>query len=541
MLATAALNALLLVSAVAGEGEKTLWLVQPLYPGQEVLVGRTEEAVDKLIPKDGRAREVIGRRELTAALAGKTADLACLFGEKSCADPIDAFVAGLGFDRVVLVRGGQDEKGYLFKVVSYRPATGEASPAEATNPGLERALLGALVKVVPLASSLDVRSTPPGASVFVDGVKVGVTPMSTQVLPGERLIKLDLKSHQPVEESLIIPVRGLATFERTLDKIAARVTITAAPAGTEILIDGMLAGRDKIDRGIRPGPHTVRLSCDGYKAFETMFEVKPDEAYTLDRSLEAIPAPMVKPTDVPGVGPGSNLATKQATPAPKDAVVAAPPLVVPPALVDPPPPPSIAEQIYERKSYFQVGFEATDLRGTLLSSTRYEGNTRAESFLDGKPSFLGASVEYGTFGRHFGIAVIGLSYAQPAAPQNVSISNPWTKTIDGVDVVKDQISANVQLVTLRALQPQFRWVVWRFTIAVQAGLEVRTGQIVEVDPAAWYPNGFNPLDLMVSARGVLRVNLVEGLYFHAAYGVSFCLLSKNAGGKGLTAGVGYAF
>src|SRR3990170_5641797 len=118
MLATAALSALLLVFAAAGEGEKTLWLVQPLYPGQEVLVGRTEAAVGKLIPKEGRSREVIGRKELTSALAGKTADLACLFGEKTCADPIDAFVAGLGFDRVVLVRGGQVEKGYLYKVVS---------------------------------------------------------------------------------------------------------------------------------------------------------------------------------------------------------------------------------------------------------------------------------------------------------------------------------------------------------------------------------------------------------------------------------------
>ena len=64
-------------------------------------------------------------------LPGKSADLACLTGEKKCADPVDALVAGFGFDRVVLVRGGQDESGYHFKVVSYRPATGEDSSSSA--------------------------------------------------------------------------------------------------------------------------------------------------------------------------------------------------------------------------------------------------------------------------------------------------------------------------------------------------------------------------------------------------------------------------
>jgi hypothetical protein len=542
--AAAALTALFLVSATAAEGEKTLWLVQPLYPGQEVLVGRTEEALDKLIPKEGRSREVIGRKELAVSLAIKGGDLACLFGDKACKDPIDAFVESLGFDRVVLVRGGQDEKGYLYKVVSYRPSSGEVSPAEAANPGLERALLGALVKVVPLASSLEVGSTPPGATVYVDGVKVGLTPLSTQVLPGERVIKLDLKSHQPVEESLVIPVRGTAKFERPLEKIAARVTITASPAGTEITLDGQAAGQDKIDRGIGPGSHTVRLAREGYKAFETMFEVKADEAYTLDKSLEAIPAPpalVVKPVDVPVAPPTKVVIVKQPDPSPTNPGVVAPPPVVAEVASPPPPAPSIEEQIYERKAYFLVSFEATQLSGTLLSSTRYEGATRADRLFDGKPTLMGASIEYGTFGRHFGLAVIGLAYAQPSAPQNIGVSDPSMKLVDGVDVTKDRILANVRLVTLRALQPQFRWVLWRLTLALQAGLEVRTGQILEVDPVPWYPNGFNPLDLLFSVRGSVRANLVEGLFVHASYAATFCILSQNSGARGFTAGVGYAF
>lgn len=51
--------------------ETTLWLVRPLYPGQEALVERTEKALDKLISSADREDHVIGRTELAAALKGK--------------------------------------------------------------------------------------------------------------------------------------------------------------------------------------------------------------------------------------------------------------------------------------------------------------------------------------------------------------------------------------------------------------------------------------------------------------------------------------
>ncbi len=540
MIATVALSALLWVSAAADEGPRTVWLVQPLYPGQEVLVGRTEEAIDKLMPKEGRSREIIGKKELAAALAGRAPDLGCLFGEKACADPIDALVGGFGFDRVVLVRGGQDESGYHFKVVSYRPATGEATPSEATSPGLERALLGALVKVVPLASSLEVRSTPGGATVFIDGVKVGLTPLSTQVLPGERVIKIDLRSHQPIEESLVVPVRGSTTFERKLEKIAARVTISASPAGTEIFIDGASVGRDKIDRGIQPGQHSVRLAHEGYKAVELMFDVKPDESYTLDKGLEPILAPKA-----PEPAPAGGAAGPKAAPAvavPVTLAAQPQPVAAVPAPAPPPAPLSIDEQIYERKSYFHVGFEQPTLKGGLFDAVRTEGSSRTAEIVSGSRGMIGATMEYGTLGRHFGVALIGLSYAQGVAePWTFRVSQPYTKPVDRVDVTKEFIAAKVQLLTVRLLQPQFRWVFWRFTVAVQAGLEGRGGRILEAAATPFYVNGFIPLDLMVSVRGTLKVALVDGLYVYGAYGTSFSVLSTNAGMKGLNGGLGYAF
>src|SRR4051812_28740787 len=117
---------LLLLSIPAFAAEKTLWLVRPLYPGQEALAGRTQQALDKLTPQILRKDHVIGHAELVSALKGKKADdLPCFLGETRCADPTDPFIANLGFDRVVLIQGGQDEAGFKFKVVSYEPSTGK--------------------------------------------------------------------------------------------------------------------------------------------------------------------------------------------------------------------------------------------------------------------------------------------------------------------------------------------------------------------------------------------------------------------------------
>src|SRR3954471_921790 len=113
----AALALLCVLSLPAFAAEKTLWLVKPLYPGQEALAGRTEQAIEKLTTPANRPDTVIGHKELVAALNGKKAgELPCFTGESRCADPIDPFVASLGFDRVVLVEGGQDESGFKFKV-----------------------------------------------------------------------------------------------------------------------------------------------------------------------------------------------------------------------------------------------------------------------------------------------------------------------------------------------------------------------------------------------------------------------------------------
>lgn len=471
---------------------KTLWLVQPLYPGQELLVGRTETAIAEIMPADQRANELIGRKELQAALAGKKPSLSCITGETACANPLDAVVAELGFDRIVLIRGGQDESGYRFRVTSYRPSASEVNHAEGSNAKLEKALLGALVKVVPLASTMELNSTPPGATVFIDGEKLGVTPLSTQVLPGERVIKLELPSHLPQEVTENIPVRGTVKVEKTLEKVPARLTVIARPEGAQITIDGMPAGKDKVDQGIAPGPHTVAIALEGYLPYEQQLDIAPGDSATVDRALT--------PTTMTGVKAVMH---------------------------------SAQEEIYGRRAYFQLAYEtAVFNRRQLSTNIERSGQTReVTGFPAGDlPRLNGLTVEYGNTGRYFGLAVIGATYVQGARRQII--------TTDDLSVSEP---AMIQALTLRGLQPQLRFALWRFAFGVQAGLDVRLTQVLYRDETDMFGPAARAVDLQLAAQANARFYIFDGLYLMATFRASRPILTQNAGFNAFQGGVGYAF
>jgi hypothetical protein len=537
-----------IISFPASAAEKTLWLVRPLYPGQEALAGRTEQAIDKLTTPANRADNVIGHKELSAALTGKkAADLPCFQGESRCADPIDPFVASLGFDRVVLVEGGQDETGFKFKVVSYEPASGKVSPASASDANLEKALLGAIAKVVPVTSTLDVTSTPPGATVYVDDRKVGQTPVNAaQVLPGEHVVRIDLKLHQPIEETVIVPMRGIAKVDKQLEKVAARILITAQPAGCSISVDGVVLGKDKVDRGIQPGDHTIRITAEDYKSYEQRVTVKADEQFVLDKSLEPIP----------GKAPPQQVVIIQQVPQQQ------PPRAAP----QPPPPPlSVTDQLYERKNYVLLGFDINLLRGSWLDGSRFGSDGRTTGIETTSRTLYGGTAEFGIFGRYFGLAAFGISLGVNDKDWTLRVGHRSDSTTscetDKMGMCKhNPIQAKILTATIRAIQPQLRVQLWRFMLQLQAGFEVRIGQIQEDVPQSLYDGGgFMILDVLVGARAGLRFYLVDGLFLWGQYHWAWAFASPffnsptvvdtdgrtpvppSAGEQSFNGGIGYAF
>lgn len=60
------------------------------------------------------------------------------------------------------------------------------------------------------SAALDVASTPGGASVFVDGASVGVTPIKIMLKPGAHRLRVALSGYLPTEQAVEVPAEGLS-------------------------------------------------------------------------------------------------------------------------------------------------------------------------------------------------------------------------------------------------------------------------------------------------------------------------------------------
>jgi formylglycine-generating enzyme required for sulfatase activity/predicted Ser/Thr protein kinase len=107
-------------------------------------------------------------------------------------------------------------------------------------------------------------SEPRGATVYVDGAKVGVTPVAVEAVEGgPHRARFVLDGHFDQSASFEIVSRDAMDrpIKATLQKIPpARLTIESEIAGTEAHLDGKLIGRVPIaSRSVESGAHRIRV------------------------------------------------------------------------------------------------------------------------------------------------------------------------------------------------------------------------------------------------------------------------------------------
>jgi len=156
-----------------------------------------------------------------------------------------------------------------------------------------------------------VRSTPPGARVFVDGKDRGQTPVViTELARGEHRVRVlrdgytaaerrvFLTPSQPLQ-SLSVPLarepraKGKAANEQkpTVPPAPAAETGSLAfetrPPGATVILDGRHVGTTPLSLGdVRAGNHAVQIERDGYRTWSGSIAVKGGEQNRVTASLE---------------------------------------------------------------------------------------------------------------------------------------------------------------------------------------------------------------------------------------------------------------
>ena len=160
-----------------------------------------------------------------------------------------------------------------------------------------------------LDAGILVHSTPMGASVVVDGVPRGVTPLAIRGLElGTRTVVISHPGFGPVERQVTLtserpsrtlevdlspaagatdtPVAGAAPAPAAAQGDGALV-IDSRPAGASVTLDGRSAGVTPLTiEGVAPGRYTVRMERAGYRAVSTTVEVKAGERARVAARLE---------------------------------------------------------------------------------------------------------------------------------------------------------------------------------------------------------------------------------------------------------------
>ena len=182
----------------------------------------------------------------------------------------------------------------------------EEALAEAAGP-VETANGGAALDASEAA--LDVASDPAGATVFVNGDSVGVTPLQVPVRePGEQWVLVATGGRTVLDTTVqvgygdVVALVGARRRTPTPEPAAApavtpevqrgAIRVTSAPSGAAVLLDGRAVGETPLTiDGLSPGRYSLAVRRSGYEAVARTVAIRPGTRYEADLALQAVEAP----------------------------------------------------------------------------------------------------------------------------------------------------------------------------------------------------------------------------------------------------------
>lgn len=150
------------------------------------------------------------------------------------------------------------------------------------------------------AGSIAVRSAPGGASVTLDGIYQGLTPLGNDVLlieniePGPHQLVLSKSGHVDERHPFWIGSGQRSEIRITLSATTSQtgsVSIVSSPSGADVLLDGGYRGRTPITMsGLTLGRHELVLELPGYARYTDTVEVQNGVMTYLDPVLTPSPS-----------------------------------------------------------------------------------------------------------------------------------------------------------------------------------------------------------------------------------------------------------
>ena len=142
----------------------------------------------------------------------------------------------------------------------------------------------------PAWANIHITSNPSGATVSVEGEVLGSTPLTAELVQGDRLVTISMPEHKSAE--ITVPVTaGVDQTLATVDLNAADglLRVVSSPSGASVTVDGEYRGQTPIDLELASNSrHQLRFFKDGYSTVERMIDVRAGEQREMNVSLGAV-------------------------------------------------------------------------------------------------------------------------------------------------------------------------------------------------------------------------------------------------------------
>jgi hypothetical protein len=198
-----------------------------------------------------------------------------------------------------LLFSGGDKEDEITEAASTQPVAPQGP--QAVSPGSPETVSEPTRSPPPASAKtgiLKLDSNPPGALVYVDDEKKGVTPLTVKdaCLGTEVSIRIELEGHRPWTQTVQLdednPVREFTAGllkEEVCELGSGWIYVTTEPEGGTVEIDGKrLPGKtpkiiDKVCAGVE---HEIRVQATGFRAWSTVVRVEPQKVVNLNIELE---------------------------------------------------------------------------------------------------------------------------------------------------------------------------------------------------------------------------------------------------------------
>lgn len=145
-------------------------------------------------------------------------------------------------------------------------------------------------RLVPNWAMVEVKSEPPGAELLVDGQRVGITPLTTEILAGNRPLELRLAGFKPWTTDVQIKAgEPVSLGPIALGLPDGRLSLRSEPAGASVTVAGVYRGQTPLQLELRPElPHTIVLTRPGYESASRQLSLRAGESRNLTIPLEGV-------------------------------------------------------------------------------------------------------------------------------------------------------------------------------------------------------------------------------------------------------------